>query len=124
MSAFSTFSISNCSKLIFERKELSNKPHAEWFNQNYLDYNLDKETLNKLKPLFKDIEITVFMGTWCSDSRKEIPVFFKLIDMNLCGLLVHLIHQNNVLLKTVLIPNLAFRCRINEPEFLLVGMFI
>ena len=65
---------------VFERKELSNKPHAEWFNQNYSDYNLDKETLNKLKPLFKDIEITVFMGTWCSDSRKEIPVFFKLID--------------------------------------------
>ena len=65
---------------VFERKELSNNPHAEWFNQNYSDYNLDKETLNKLKPLFKDIEITVFMGTWCSDSRKEIPVFFKLID--------------------------------------------
>ena len=20
------------------------------------------------------------MGTWCSDSRKEIPVFYKLID--------------------------------------------
>ena len=65
---------------IFERKELSNNPHAEWFNQNYSDYNLDKETLDKLKPLFEDIEITVFMGTWCSDSRKEIPVFFKLID--------------------------------------------
>ena len=65
---------------VFERKELSNNPHAEWFNQNYSDYNLDKETLNKLKPLFEDIEITVFMGTWCSDSRKEIPVFFKLID--------------------------------------------
>ncbi len=65
---------------VFERKELSNNPHAEWFNQNYSDYNLDKETLDKLKPLFKDIEITVLMGTWCSDSRKEIPVFFKLID--------------------------------------------
>ena len=65
---------------VFERKELSNNPHAEWFNQNYSDYNLDKETLNKLKPLFENIEITVFMGTWCSDSRKEIPVFFKLID--------------------------------------------
>ena len=65
---------------IFERKELSNNPHAEWFNQNYSDYNLDKKTLDKLKPLFEDIEITVFMGTWCSDSRKEIPVFFKLID--------------------------------------------
>jgi len=65
---------------LFDRKELSNNPHSEWFNQNYSDYNLDKETLNKLKPLFKDIEITVFMGTWCSDSRKEIPVFYKLID--------------------------------------------
>ena len=65
---------------VFERKELSNNPHAEWFNQNYSDYNLDKETLNKLKPLFENIEITIFMGTWCSDSRKEIPVFFKLID--------------------------------------------
>ena len=65
---------------VFERKELSNNPHAEWFNQNYSDYNLDKKTLDKLKPLFEDIEITVFMGTWCSDSRKEIPVFFKLID--------------------------------------------
>ena len=65
---------------VFERKELANNPHAEWFNQNYSDYNLDKETLNKLKSLFEDIEITVFMGTWCSDSRKEIPVFFKLID--------------------------------------------
>jgi thiol-disulfide isomerase/thioredoxin len=65
---------------LFDRKELSNNPHSEWFNQNYSDYNLDQETLDKLKPLFKDIEITVFMGTWCSDSRKEIPVFYKLID--------------------------------------------
>ena len=65
---------------IFERKELNNNPHAEWFNQNYSDYNLDQEILDKLKPLFKDIQITVFMGTWCSDSRKEIPVFYKLID--------------------------------------------
>lgn len=65
---------------LFDRKELSNNPHAEWFDQNYSDYNLDQKTLDKLKPLFKDLEITVFMGTWCSDSRKEIPVFYKLID--------------------------------------------
>ena len=65
---------------LFNGEELLNNPHAEWFNQNYSDYNLDQETLSKLKPLFKDIEITVFMGTWCSDSRKEIPVFYKLID--------------------------------------------
>ena len=49
---------------LFNREELLNNPHAEWFNQNYSDYNLDQETLSKLKPLFKDIEITVFMGNY------------------------------------------------------------
>jgi len=24
---------------LFDRKELSNNPHAEWFDQNYSDYN-------------------------------------------------------------------------------------
>ena len=38
------------------------------------------ETVEKLKPLFKDIDIKIFMGTWCTDSRKEIPVFYKLMD--------------------------------------------
>ena len=66
---------------VFERKELSNTIHT----QNGLIKIIQiiiliRTTLDKLKPLFEDIEITVFMGTWCSDSRKEIPVFFKLID--------------------------------------------
>ena len=30
---------------LFDRKELSNNPHSEWFNQNYSDYNLDQKTL-------------------------------------------------------------------------------
>ena len=65
---------------VFDRKELNKIPHAEWFKKNYSDYTLDEETVEKLKPLFRDIDIKIFMGTWCTDSRKEIPVFYKLMD--------------------------------------------
>lgn len=65
---------------VFDRKELTKDPHKTWFNKNYKDYEFDKKTIDKLKPLFKDVEIKIFMGTWCSDSRKELPVFFKLMD--------------------------------------------
>ena len=64
----------------FDRKELTKDPHKTWFNKNYKEYKFDKKTIDKLKPLFKDVEIKIFIGTWCSDSRKELPVFFKLMD--------------------------------------------
>ena len=65
---------------VFERKELNNEPHLSWFQENYNDYSLDESTAEKIKPLIKDIDITVFMGTWCSDSRRDSPAFFKLMD--------------------------------------------
>ena len=64
----------------FDREELDFEPHSEWFKKNYSDYDLDITTVNKLEPLLKEIDIKIFMGTWCSDSRKEIPVFFKIMD--------------------------------------------
>jgi len=64
----------------FKRKELNKEPHGFWFKENYEYYNLDHEIANQIKPLIKDIEITVFMGTWCSDSRIHSPAFFKLMD--------------------------------------------
>jgi len=65
---------------VFDRKELNKNPHAKWFKKNYSNYTLDEETVEKLKPLFEDIDIKIFIGTWCTDSRKEIPVFYKLMD--------------------------------------------
>ena len=39
---------------VFDRKELNKNPHADWFKKNYSDYTLDKETVEKLKPLFEE----------------------------------------------------------------------
>lgn len=52
----------------------------EWFSQNYNDYQLDVEIVNQIKPLLKGVKIKAVMGTWCGDSRRETPVFYKLLD--------------------------------------------
>ncbi len=51
-----------------------------WFNTGYTDYKIDSETLEQLKPLLKDVTITLFMGTWCEDSQRETPHFYKILD--------------------------------------------
>jgi thiol-disulfide isomerase/thioredoxin len=56
------------------------EPFNEWFTPNYTAYETDKEVLEKLKPLLKDIKITAFMGTWCGDSQEQTPVFYKILD--------------------------------------------
>ena len=64
----------------FDRNELQKNPYAFWFDENYKNYDLDELTAKKIKPLIKNFEITVFMGTWCEESQKDIPGFFKLYD--------------------------------------------
>ena len=46
----------------------------------YPDYKPDSITLEKLDPLLKTIHITVVMGTWCGDSKLQVPHFCKIID--------------------------------------------
>ena len=51
-----------------------------WFDNNYNDYKLDVKALKEIKPLLKGVKIKAVMGTWCGDSRRETPRFYKLLD--------------------------------------------
>lgn len=51
-----------------------------WFNSAYELYEYDEEIVEQLKGKFDDIEITIVMATWCSDSRREVPRFYRLMD--------------------------------------------
>jgi thiol-disulfide isomerase/thioredoxin len=62
------------------RKGFQMDAFKDWFNTGYEDYKVDTETAEKLKPLLKDVDITVFMGTWCEDSQRETPHFYKILD--------------------------------------------
>ena len=65
----------------FKLKDLKKSPYDSWYFENYDNYELDVETAKKInKLLSRKISIKVIMGTWCSDSRDNVPGFFKLMD--------------------------------------------
>ena len=63
-----------------DRASLQDTSFAWWFNSEYENYELDKETLSKIKIDSEFQSITIVMGTWCSDSRREVPRFYKILD--------------------------------------------
>ena len=64
----------------FERQELEQEPFSRWFDAVYSDYNPKEEAIQTIKENISDYEITLVMGTWCGDSRRETPKFFKILD--------------------------------------------
>ncbi len=62
------------------RKGLQDPAFEEWFAPGYADYSPDPEIMEKLKPLIADVDITLFMGTWCEDSHRDVPHLYKILD--------------------------------------------
>ncbi|MXV37507.1 thiol reductase thioredoxin [Flavobacteriaceae bacterium Ap0902] len=52
----------------------------EWYNTYYDSYDLQKDTIDSFKDDLQDYDIKIFMGTWCPDSKRETPYFFKIMD--------------------------------------------
>lgn len=63
-----------------DRTAFQDTSFAWWFNSEYDNYELDRETLSKIKIDSEFQSITIVMGTWCSDSRREVPRFYKILD--------------------------------------------
>lgn len=63
-----------------DRSGLTTAPFAEWFNKEYAEYKIDTASLDLVKPLMKGIKVVLVMATWCSDSRREVPRFYKILD--------------------------------------------
>lgn len=63
-----------------DRTALQKEPFEEWMEANYTNYQPDQELLAKWEPDWEGLRIDVFMGTWCGDSRREVPRFYKILD--------------------------------------------
>jgi len=42
----------------------------------------DPETCKALASVPSGAEVTIFLGTWCGDSRREVPRFWKALDLS------------------------------------------
>ena len=63
------------------RADFDQQPYTKWFQGTYDTYSLGKNTSRKLKKALKNVTIKAFMGTWCGDSKRETPMFYKLLSL-------------------------------------------
>lgn len=55
-------------------------PFVDWYKPNYDSYVVDSFTCNFIRPLLAGKSITIFMGTWCGDSKREVPRVLKMLE--------------------------------------------
>ena len=53
--------------------------YASWYNKQYDEFKLDDTTYSWSSQL-NDVEIDIYMGTWCWDSKIWVPRFVKTWD--------------------------------------------
>ncbi len=69
--------IGNCNRNAFEKEEFK-----KWFTSEYNSYEPDEKLIVKLKnnSNIENLKVVVIFGTWCHDSRRELPRFYKIVD--------------------------------------------
>ena len=62
------------------KKGLTAGNYNSWFEKGYRNYEPNQDWIDKIVKPLKAFEIVVFLGTWCGDSRREVPRFYKLLE--------------------------------------------
>ena len=66
----------------FNPDQLTRYPYSTWYQKGFDDYQLKTDAINKLLEINKeDVSIKIVMGTWCPDSRREVPRFMRVLDV-------------------------------------------
>ncbi len=64
----------------FNKEGLTSTNYNTWFSKEFNNYKPNKEVVQKNAKNLKEYTITLFMGTWCGDSRREVPRFYKILE--------------------------------------------
>jgi hypothetical protein len=58
--------------------DLQDPPYFSWYSRYYDEYALDSSQLEMLAFEFDSVE--VYFGTWCGDSKRNVPAFLKCME--------------------------------------------
>lgn len=64
----------------FNIEELNKPPYSDWYTPTYNKTVLDEARVAYLGTLLKDIEIVGFVGSWCGDTKRELPNLLRILD--------------------------------------------
>ncbi len=65
-------------QVAMDRSDILNDP--EW-QKVYDDYTPDESLIAALRTKAPELQIDVYLGTWCSDSKNHVPVLLKILDV-------------------------------------------
>ncbi|MEL7534884.1 MAG: thioredoxin family protein [Bacteroidota bacterium] len=63
-----------------DRTALEQDSFKTWYQAEYEAYQVEQTLIERTKPHLAGISIEIFMATWCGDSRREVPRFYKILD--------------------------------------------
>ena len=65
----------------FNLNQLAQPPHSAWYLKGFDEYQFNAGAVNRLLEInTTDLNIKIVMGTWCPDSRREVPRFMKILN--------------------------------------------
>lgn len=59
---------------------LTSNSYQTWYDTNHKAYQVDNQIISSIKNELATHKILVFMGTWCGDSKREVPHFIKTLE--------------------------------------------
>jgi tetratricopeptide (TPR) repeat protein len=59
---------------------LQTNPYNEWFYKSYNNYTVDTNTVRLMQSRLTGKTIEVFLGSWCGDSKREVPRLIKILQ--------------------------------------------
>lgn len=54
--------------------------NAEWFYKYYNEHFVDSSSIAALQKLLSNTTMEIFLGSWCGDSKREVPRMLKILD--------------------------------------------
>jgi len=65
----------------FDRSLLMNNEQLQsWYQPRYNDYIVDTTLIPFIQQYANSVHYLIIVGTWCSDSKREIPHLLKILD--------------------------------------------
>jgi hypothetical protein len=64
------------------KQGLQSGAYGRWFGEeySYYSYLMERTVLDSIKKEADSFQITIVMGTWCDDSREQVPRFYSMLD--------------------------------------------
>ena len=59
---------------------LKQNVYKQWFEPAFTNYQPDSVYIRQIQPLLANKTIEIFLGTWCGDSRREVPRMLKILE--------------------------------------------